>query len=109
MARFDARMARDGGRYLFSLRVLPVIPFALVNVAAGLTAIRVLTFTSVSFAGMAAGTFLYVNAGTELGHAASLSDLASPSLLLSLLALALFPWLAKIAHDALAGRRGSVA
>ncbi len=109
LARFDARMARDGGRYLFSLRVLPVIPFALVNVAAGLTAIRVLTFTSVSFAGMAAGTFLYVNAGTELGHAASLSDLASPSLLLSLLALALFPWLAKIAHDALAGRRGSVA
>lgn len=93
LAGFDARMAQDGGRYLFSLRVLPVIPFALVNVAAGLSAMHAWTFTWISFAGMAAGTFLYVNAGAELGHAASLADLASPSLLLSLLTLAILPWL----------------
>lgn len=109
LAGFDDRMARDGGRYLFSLRVLPVIPFALVNLAAGLTAMRAWRFAWISFAGMAAGTFLYVNAGAELGHAASLADLASPSLLISLVALALFPWLLRQVRDRIADRRGNLA
>jgi uncharacterized membrane protein YdjX (TVP38/TMEM64 family) len=57
---------------------------------------RTWTFTWVSFLGMAAGTFVYVNAGTELGHVRELSDLHSPGVLGSLLALALLPWLGKL-------------
>jgi uncharacterized membrane protein YdjX (TVP38/TMEM64 family) len=93
---FDTRVATDGAAYLFSLRLLPVLPFVVVNLAAGLTHMKTWTFTWVSFLGMAAGTFVYVNAGTELGHVRELSDLHSPQVLGSLLALALLPWLGKL-------------
>lgn len=95
LAGFDAHMAADAPACLFSLRLLPVIPFTVVNLAAGLTPIRTWTYVWVSFAGMAAGTFVYVNAGTELGHVRQLSDLHSPQILVSLAALALLPWLIK--------------
>lgn len=97
-ARFnglDARVAADGAAWLFSLRLVPVIPFTVVNLAAGLTTLRAWTFAWVSFVGMAAGTFVYVNAGSELGHVRQLADLQSPSVLASLAALALLPWLLK--------------
>ncbi|MBI5109841.1 MAG: TVP38/TMEM64 family protein [Rhodocyclales bacterium] len=93
---FDARVAADGTAYLFSLRLLPVLPFVVVNLAAGLTPMKTWTFIWVSFVGMAAGTFVYVNAGTALGHVRELADLHSPGVLASLLALALLPWLAKL-------------
>lgn len=92
---FEARMAVNGSAYLFSLRLLPVLPFVVVNLAAGLTPIKTWNFAWVSFLGMAIGTFAYVNAGTELGHARELSDLHSPGMLVSLLVLALLPWLGK--------------
>ena len=95
LSEFDARIAADGAAYLFSLRLLPVLPFVAVNLAAGLTRMRTWTFAWVSFVGMAAGTFVYVNAGSELGHVRQLSDLHSPGLLASLAALALLPWLVK--------------
>lgn len=93
---FNARIATDGAAYLFSLRLLPVLPFVVVNLAAGLTRMKTWTFAWVSFLGMAAGTFVYVNAGTELGHVHELSDLHSPGVLGSLLALALLPWAGKL-------------
>lgn len=93
--RLESRIAADGASWLFSLRLVPVIPFTVVNLAAGLTMLRARTFAWVSFVGMAAGTFVYVNAGSELGHVRQLSDLQSPSLLASLAALALLPWLLK--------------
>lgn len=95
LAGFDARMAADGIAYLFSLRLLPVIPFAVVNVAAGLTTMKTWTFFWVSFVGMAASTFVYVNAGTELARIRVLSDIYSVQVLLSLFALALLPWAIK--------------
>jgi uncharacterized membrane protein YdjX (TVP38/TMEM64 family) len=95
LAELEARIATDGASWLFSLRLLPVVPFTVVNLAAGLTPMRAWTFTWVSFAGMAAGTFVYVNAGSELGHVRQLADLHSPSMLASLAALALLPWLLK--------------
>jgi uncharacterized membrane protein YdjX (TVP38/TMEM64 family) len=95
LAKFDARIASDGAAYLFSLRLLPVLPFAVVNVAAGLTTMKTRTYVWTSLAGMAASTFVYVNAGTQLGHIRELADIYSPQVLASLAALALLPWLLK--------------
>lgn len=95
LAELEARIAADGPSWLFSLRLLPVVPFTVVNLATGLTPMPAWTFTWVSFTGMAAGTFVYVNAGSEMGHVRQLADLHSPSLLASLAALALLPWLLK--------------
>lgn len=92
---FEVRMARDGPAYLFSLRLLPVLPFAVVNVAAGLSRMKTWTFIWISLVGMAASTFVYVNAGTELSHVRELGDIYSPRVLASLAALALLPWLMK--------------
>lgn len=95
LAGFDARVSADGRVWLFSLRLLPVLPFAVVNVAAGFFAMKTWTFVWISLVGMAASTFVYVNAGTELAHVRELSDIGSPRVLASLAALALLPWLMK--------------
>ena len=107
LARLDRRIATDGAAYLFSLRLLPVIPFAVVNVAAGLSTMKAWTFTWVSFVGMLAGTFVYVNAGTQLAYIQTASDIYTPRVLLSLAALAVVPWLAQTDSWSLAapGRR----
>ncbi|MFT6986970.1 MAG: pyruvate/2-oxoglutarate dehydrogenase complex dihydrolipoamide dehydrogenase (E3) component, partial [Psychromonas sp.] len=86
---------RDGAFYLFTLRLVPVFPFFLINILMGLTPIRTATFFVVSQVGMLAGTFVFVNAGTQLAQVDSLSGILSPSLLLSFALLGLFPWIAK--------------
>ncbi len=90
-------MARDGGFYLFSLRLIPVFPFWVINLVFGLTPIRTLTFYGVSQMGMLAGTMVYVNAGAELGavETFSVSGILTPGLLLSFLLLAVFPFVAR--------------
>ena len=88
-------VARDGAFYLFSLRLVPVFPFFLVNLLMGLTPIRTATFYGVSQIGMLLGTIVYVNAGTQLAGIDSLSDVASPGLLASFAALGLLPWLGR--------------
>ncbi len=101
-ARFGARLrginegiARDGAFYLFSLRLVPVFPFFMVNLVMGLTPIRPWTFYWVSQLGMFLGTIVYVNAGTQLARINALSDIASPGLLASFAALGLLPWVGK--------------
>ncbi len=88
-------IARDGAFYLFSLRLVPVFPFFLVNLAMGLTPIRTWTYYWVSQLGMLLGTLVYVNAGTQLAQISTLRDVASPGLLGSFVALGLLPWLGK--------------
>lgn len=88
-------MARDGALYLFTLRLVPVFPFFLVNLLMGLTPIRTRTYYWVSQLGMLAGTLVYVNAGTQLAKLTSLSGILSPGLLLSFALLGIFPLLAK--------------
>jgi uncharacterized membrane protein YdjX (TVP38/TMEM64 family) len=88
-------MARDGAFYLFSLRLVPVFPFFLVNLLMGLTSIRARTFAAVSQAGMLPGTIVYVNAGTELAAIESMADILSPRLWAAFLLLGLFPWIAR--------------
>ncbi len=88
-------LAKDGAFYLFSLRLIPLMPFFVLNLLMGLTSIKTRTYYWVSQLGMLAATFVYVNAGTQLARIDSLKDVASPGLLLSLAAFGLFPLAAK--------------
>jgi uncharacterized membrane protein YdjX (TVP38/TMEM64 family) len=101
----DRGVEKDGELYLFALRVLPVIPYFLVNLAMGLTPLRTWTFYWVSQLGTLTSTVVYVNAGTELVHIESPRDLFSPALLASLAALALLPIAAQKLIDAARARR----
>ena len=111
-ARFGNRLkalndgiARDGAFYLFSLRLVPVFPFFLVNLLMGLTPIKTLTYFWVSQLGMLLGTIVYVNAGTQIARIDALGDIASPGLLGSFAALALTPWVGKWIMALIKGRR----
>lgn len=88
-------VAKDGAFYLFTLRLVPAFPFFVINLAMGLTPIRVLTFYVVSQIGMLPGTIVYVNAGTQLGQLDSLQGILSPALLGSFILLGLFPFIAR--------------
>jgi len=101
----NAGIEKDGAFYLFSLRLVPLFPFFVINLVMGLTPIRVLTFYLVSQIGMLPGTFVYVNAGTRLGQVESAAGILSPQLLLSFALLGLFPLLAKKSLALLQNRR----
>jgi pyruvate/2-oxoglutarate dehydrogenase complex dihydrolipoamide dehydrogenase (E3) component/uncharacterized membrane protein YdjX (TVP38/TMEM64 family) len=94
VAAIDRGIARDGPFYLLTLRLIPAFPFFLINLAMGLTGMGLITFATVSQAGMLAGTIVYVNAGTQLGRVDSASDILSPTLVFSLVLLGLFPLVA---------------
>ncbi|MEL6737817.1 MAG: TVP38/TMEM64 family protein, partial [Pseudomonadota bacterium] len=91
----NAGLERDGAFYLFTVRMIPYIPFFVVNLVFGLTRIKTLTFALVSQIGMLLGTVVYVNAGTRLAEVNDPSDLLSVPLLASFLLLAIVPWIAK--------------
>ena len=92
---FDAGIEREGGFYLFTLRLIPIFPFFVINLAMGLTAIHTWTFYWVSQIGMLAGTLVYVNAGTQLAQIDSLKGILSPGLLASFALLGIFPLIAQ--------------
>ncbi len=98
---------RDGSFYLATLRLIPVVPFFVINLVMALTPMRALTFYGVSQLAMFPGTFVYVNAGAELGEITTLSlgGILSPSLLLSFVLLGIFPWIAKAGMGVLQARR----
>lgn len=101
----DAGIEKDGAFYLFTLRLVPLFPFFVVNSLMGLTSIKVRTYFFVSQLGMLAGTAVYVNAGTELARLDSLSGILTPPLLLSFALLGIFPIIAKKGVAALQARR----
>ncbi len=105
MAAVNAGVARDGGFYLFTLRLVPVFPFFMINLVMGLTSMRPRTFYWVSQLGMLAGTLVYVNAGTQLARIDSLSGIVSPGLLGSLVLLGVFPLVARKIVDAVQARK----
>jgi len=86
---------KEGAFYLFTLRLVPLFPFFLINLLMGLTPMRAATFYGVSQLGMFAGTVVYINAGTQLAQLDSLAGILSPGLLLSFALLGIFPLLAK--------------
>ena len=87
-------MAQEGALYLFSLRLVPIFPFFLINILMGLTPIRTFTYYWVSQVGMLAGTLVYTNAGTQLAGIDGLQGILSPGLLLSFALLGIFPLIA---------------
>lgn len=101
----NAGVERDGAFYLFTLRMIPVFPFFLINLVMGLTPIKTFTFYWISQAGMLLGTAVYVNAGVELGQLSSLSGLLNTSLILSFVLLAMLPWLGRGLINMLRRRR----
>ena len=94
LAAINAGVAKDGAQYLFTLRLIPAVPFFVINLAMGLTPLRTWTFYWVSQAGMLAGTLVYVNAGTQLAQLQSLSGILSPGLVGAFVLLGLFPFIA---------------
>lgn len=88
---------REGAFYLFTLRLVPVFPFFLINLVMGLTRMSALQFYAVSQVGMLAGTWVFVNAGTQLAQIERVQDVASPALLASFALLGIFPWIVKMA------------
>lgn len=104
-ARIEAGLARDGAFYLFSLRLIPVVPFFAVNLAFGLTPMRAATFYAVSQLGMVPGTAAYVFAGTQLAQIDSLSGILSPGVVAALVTLGLLPWIARGVLRLIAGAR----
>lgn len=91
----DDGLEKDGAFYLFTLRLIPVFPFFVINLLMGLTRIKTRTFFWVSQLGMLPGTIVFVNAGTQISRIESTAGLLSPALIASFVALALFPWAAK--------------
>ncbi len=111
-SRFGARLAdidkgieREGAFYLFTLRLVPVFPFFVINLLMGLTTMKAATFYGVSQLGMLAGTLVFVNAGTQLARIDTLQGILSPGLLASFVLLGVFPLVAKKVIDALKARR----
>ncbi len=95
LAKVHEGIKREGAFYLFTMRLIPAIPFFAINLVMGLTEMRLSTFYWVSQLGMLAGTAVYVNAGKELGAIDSLSGILSPGLIFSFALLGLFPLIVK--------------
>ncbi len=98
-------LEKEGAFYLFTLRLIPAFPFFLINLVMGLTSLKTSTFYIVSQIGMLAGTFVFVNAGTQLAQLESLSGVLSPALLFSFALLGLLPLIANKIINALKARK----
>lgn len=95
LEKINQGIEKDGAFYLFTLRLIPLFPFFVVNTVIALTPMRLFTYYWVSQVGMFPATLVYVNAGKELGRIDSLSGLLSPSLILSFAILGIFPLVMK--------------
>jgi uncharacterized membrane protein YdjX (TVP38/TMEM64 family) len=95
----NAGLARDGGFYLFGLRMVPLFPFFVINLVMGLSRLSLWQFYWVSQVGMLAGTVVFVFAGTQLAGVNEIGDVLSPGLIMALTLLGLFPLLARKTLD----------
>ncbi len=91
LAAINSGVERDGAFYLFSLRLVPLFPFFLINLAMGLTPMRTWTYFWVSLIGMLPGCLLYINVGRKLAELESTRDLVSPGFIISLALLGIAP------------------
>ena len=95
LAAINKGIEKEGGFYLFTLRLVPVFPFFMINLVMGLTAIRTLVFYIVSQVGMFPGTIVFVNAGTQLAKIESPRGILSLNIIFSFALLGIFPIIAK--------------
>lgn len=97
-AHFGARLAgvnagveREGAFYLFTMRMIPALPYFVINLVMGLTPMPARTFAWVSQLGMLPATSVFVFAGTSLAQVESPADVLSPGLLAALTFMGLLP------------------
>jgi uncharacterized membrane protein YdjX (TVP38/TMEM64 family) len=95
LSRINQGMEKEGAFYLFSMRLIPIFPFFMINLLMGLTNIKIPTYFFVSQAGMLAGTLIYINAGVQLSEIQSTRDILSPDIIFSFALLGIFPLLVK--------------
>jgi len=105
LAPINKGIEGDGAFYLFSLRMVPIFPFFMINLLMGLTPITAGSFYLVSQAGMFLGTIVFVNAGSELAQISSLSGLVSGPVLFSFALIGLFPLLARLVVNSIKRNR----
>jgi pyruvate/2-oxoglutarate dehydrogenase complex dihydrolipoamide dehydrogenase (E3) component/uncharacterized membrane protein YdjX (TVP38/TMEM64 family) len=105
MAEINKGVEKEGAFYLFTLRLVPLVPFFVINLLMGLTKMKTLTFFWVSQVGMFLGTVVFVNAGTELAKISSLKGILSPGLIGSFVLLGIFPIIAKKIIDGIKQRK----
>lgn len=103
--KINKGLEKDGKFYLFTLRLIPIFPFWLINLAMGLTPIKTLTYFWVSLVGMLPGTIVYVNAGTALREINSIKEILSLKVIISFSLLGLFPIITKKILDFYKKRR----
>jgi uncharacterized membrane protein YdjX (TVP38/TMEM64 family) len=99
IARVNEGIEKEGAFYLFSLRLIPVFPFWMINLIMGITKISLLKFYWVSQAGMLPGTMVFVNAGKELAKIDSLKGMFSPGLVISFVLIGILPLAVKKAMN----------
>ena len=85
---FNRQVKREGWRYLLGVRFIPVFPFALLNIAAGLTRIPLRTFAWTTSLGIVPSSLLYAYAGTQLASIEDPGDILSPRMIAAMLMLA---------------------
>jgi uncharacterized membrane protein YdjX (TVP38/TMEM64 family) len=105
LASFEQGVRKEGWLYLLALRLVPAVPFMVVNSVMGLTAIRTTTFAGVSMPAMLPGTVAYVYAGTQLSQLSSLKGIVSPGLLLAFTILGILPFVLKRTLDFFKSRK----
>ena len=109
LSNINAGLERDGGFYLFSLRMVPLFPFFVINLVMGLTRMPAWPFYWISQLGMVPGTLVFVFAGTQLAQVQSAADILSPGLIIAFSLLGLFPLLAKKGLEFYKSRRVNAA
>ena len=105
LGAIDRGVEKDGAFYLFAMRLVPAVPFFVINLAMALTPLSTWRFYWVSQLGMIFGTVVFVNAGAELGQVSSVGDILSPTLWISFALLGLAPLIAKKILDAIRARK----
>ena len=97
LSTLNKGVTEQGGFYLFGLRLIPIFPFWMINLAMGITPIKTATFYWVSQLGMLAGTLVYVNAGASLSNIEEFSaaGILTPGVIFSFVLLAIFPFIAR--------------
>ena len=95
----------DGAFYLFTVRLIPIFPFLIINLVMGLTPMRTAKYFVISLLGMLPASIIFVNVGTQLAHIESLDGVLTPEIIFSFVLLAMFPWIAKITVRVIKAKR----
>jgi uncharacterized membrane protein YdjX (TVP38/TMEM64 family) len=96
LVSFNEALEREGAFYLFTLRLIPAVPFFVINVVMGLTPLKIRTFWWVSQVGMLPGTAVYVYAGSQFPDLQTLAEkggsgILTPELISAFVLLGVFP------------------